>query len=195
MSTLRRELHVPVKRWALALAVLSLAVAACGGGSAENDFANLAAEATASTDGSNPDSSGTSDEISVDGIDLPDGLPTADGLIPELEGLPVPAGAVFGVGDAFDADVDPRETAVQQVYFAIPVEEVVAFYLDELPAAGYEIVSGTGGAISEKSEIVADQPALVMFTRPDGLPGQLLIGPSNVAVSQLNINVYRSGVR
>ena len=68
------------------------------------------------------------------------------------------------------------------------------FYLDELPAAGYEIVSDAGG-LADKSEIVAGGQAIIMFNDPDGLPGQVVIGPGSVAESQLNVNVYRSGTR
>jgi len=177
--------------WVLPLAVFGLAVSACGGGGGLSG----AGQAGGDTVASSGDSNGSSEAPSIEGIDLPDGLPTAGGLIPELAGLPVPEGAVFGVGDAYDSDVDPRETAVQQVFFAIPAEEVVAFYLDELPAAGYEIVAGSGGGISEKSEIVAGQLSVVIFNRPDGMPGHVTIGPGQVAVSQMNINVFLSGVR
>lgn len=169
----------------------SLIVTACGGDGAGGAGDQPAAVTGAATTGVAGEAS---EHPASGGIDLPDGFPTADALIPELAGLPVPDGAVFGVGDAYDENVDPRQTAVQPIFFAIPVEDVVAFYLDELPAAGYEIVSGSGG-LSDKSEIVPGAQAIIVFNRPDGLPGQVVIGPGIVAESQLNVNVFRSGIR
>jgi hypothetical protein len=175
-------------RWGVVVSICLIGTA-CGGdgaGGAENEPGAVPSTANTAVSGE------SSEQPASGGIDLPEGFPTADALIPELVGLPVPDGAVFGVGSANDENVDPRQTAVQQIFFAIPAEEVAAFYLDELPAAGYEIVAG---GLSDKSEIVAGGQAVIMFNDPDGLPGQVIIGPGSVAESQLNVNVFRSGTR
>ena len=170
----------------VSLCLIGTACGSDGAGDAENEPAVAASAATTTVSGE------PSEQPASGGINLPEGLPTADALIPELAGLPVPDGAVFGVGSANDENVDPRQTAVQQIFFAIPTEDVAAFYLDELPAAGYEIVSG---GLSDKSEIVPGWQGVIMFNRPDGLPGQVVIGSGLVAESQLNVNVFRSGTR
>lgn len=133
-----------------------------------------------------------SEQPNTPGIEVPEGLTTTDSLLPELGGLPVPDGAVFAVGSAYDADSDPRETAVQQIFLTLPVEGTVAFYLDELPAAGYELVPKPGG-ITDVSEIVVGAEAVVFFTDPDGLPGQLVIRPGSFSETQLNVNLFRGG--
>lgn len=127
-------------------------------------------------------------------MDPPDGLPLAEGLIPELASLPLPPGpAVFQIGSAYNADQDPRETAVQMAHFTLTPEELAEFYLLELPAAGYVIVTDQGG-ITDPSEIEPGRQLIVIFTDPNGLPGHVTIAPGAWSPSQMNINLFRSGV-
>ena len=149
----------------------------------------LVTGATACGDGVANDGPVTSGQVAA-----PDGTPLADGLIDDLAGIPVPDEVGFGDGVTYDDDEDPRQTAAQLLYFAIPASELAEFYLDALPAAGFTLEPGAG-AITRPAEIVSNRRILIRFTTPDGLPGQLAISPGVLSPSEMNINVYRSGVR
>lgn len=123
------------------------------------------------------------------GFDIPEGVPLADGLIPELAEIPLPDGpAVFSVGSANDADVDPRETAQQQVHFTISPTDVVDFYVTELPASGFVVDSAP-----DPADAAGGQQVVIEFTDPDGLPGRIFVSPGAWSESQININLFRSG--
>ena len=145
--------------------------------------------ATACGDGVANDGPVTSGEVAA-----PADTPLADGLIDDLAAIPVPDEVGFGDGVTYDEDEDPGQTAAQMLYFAITASELALFYLDALPAAGFTLEPG-GGAITRPEEIVAEQRILIRFTTPDGLPGQLAISPGLLSPSEMNINVYRGGVR
>lgn len=114
-------------------------------------------------------------------------VPLADGLIPELTGIPLPEGpVVFEVGSAHSADIDPRETAIQTVHFTIPPQELLDFYLTALPTAGFEI-KGSVDAFAEASR------AHIEFTETSGKPGRLFFRPGAWSESQMRINLYRRG--
>lgn len=182
------------RRLASGLIVLSLGSigAACGGD--ESDPGIIVGDVRPADTADTTDTNASSPQPATPGIEVPEGLPTADSLLPELGGLPVPDGAVFAVGSAYDAETDPRQTAVQQIFLALPVAETVAFYLGELPAAGYEIVSDAGG-ISDIAQVVEGTEAVIMFNDPDGLPGQIFIRPGSFSETQLNVNLFRGGTR
>ena len=95
---------------------------------------------------------------------------------------------MFGLGVAYDEDQDPRQTAIQTVFFTLPVEEVAAFYLEQLPLAGYEI---TNGEIPEMSDIAAAQYAAIEFDDPTGIPGQVVVQMTAVSPSHQHQPVSR----
>jgi hypothetical protein len=195
--TTRSVLSAQLTVRALVAIALTLALAACGGDDDSTDAPSAIDDASDVASGDADESGGEASDSNAapTGFDLPDDLPLADGLIPELATIPVPEGVAFGVGSAYTADQDPRETAIQQVFFTIPADEVAAYYLDELPAEGFTLESG-GGSISDQSEIVvADQQYMIRFTTPDGLPGQVFVQAGLLSPAQININVYRSGTR
>lgn len=183
-----------MRRIAVLAGVVAATAVGCGGDDGTDEQIVEGVEDAVGDAGDAGDTDAADAVEAPDGMEL-DGLPLVDGLIPELAGLPVPDGTAFQPGDAYDEDVDPRATAVQMLFFPSPPHEVAAFYLDELPAAGYPLDSGGGGAITDPAEIVPDEPVVIWFTTPDGHPGQLVISPSFLAPAQMNVNVYRSGVR
>ena len=127
-------------------------------------------------------------------VAAPDGTPLADGLIDELAAIPLPDEVGFGDGVVYDEDDDTRRTAAQLLFFAMPTWELAAFYLDALPSAGFTVEAGDGTVVRPQ-DIVDDQPIVILFTTPDGLPGRLTITPGVLSPSEMNINIYRSGFR
>jgi len=183
------------RRLQCGLVVVSLGLigSACGGDDAltgADGRVNVEADA-AEPGAAEAETAEANTSETVEGMNL-QGITTIDSLIPELAGLPVPDGAVFGLGVAYDEDQDPRQTAIQTVFFTLPVEEVAAFYLEQLPLAGYEI---TNGEIPEMSDIAAAQYAAIEFDDPTGIPGQVVVKMTAVSPSQIDINLFRSGVR
>jgi hypothetical protein len=191
----------------VALVLVSLVVSlgvACGSDNdadTDNAGADDASDVVADGDedeGGQPDGDGGATDV-PEGFDVPEALPLADGLIPELAAIPVPDGdIVYERGSANTEEMDPRQTAVQQLHFTMPVVDVATFYLQALPDAGFEIEGGEG-SVTEPEEIpdaLEFSPQLViMFVDPDGNPGNLLISPGAFAEAQMNINVFRGGVR
>jgi hypothetical protein len=172
------------------LTTMSLLATACGGGGADSGSAQGDTNTT-NQSSTNTTAQQGSGSAMPEGIDLPEGVPRADALIPELAEIPIPDGAVFGGGSAHTKAQDPRETAVQIVYFAQSVEEIVTFYLDSLPAAGFQIESQ--GSVTKAADIQPTGDNLVIFTDPGGLSGSLDIKPGAFSPTLLSINLFRSG--
>ena len=121
------------------------------------------------------------------GFNVHKGVPLADGLIPELAGIPLPEGpVVFELGSAHSADIDPRETAIQTVHFTIAPHELLDFYLTALPSAGFKVKSSLD-AFAEASQ------AIIEFTDVNGRPGRLFFNPGAWSESQVRINLHRGG--
>jgi len=183
-------------RWAIAaLAVFSVVAAGCGD---DFDATSTGTDSELTDDDGNQDgqadtteSGGSSSSPLPDGFDFGDDFPTASSLIDELADLPMPAGAVFGVGSANTARQDPRETAVQQVYFDLSVVEAFVFFIDELPKAGFTIIEN--GTWTE-AEVAEFGQAVIVFER-DGIPAQFVMAPGTDATSSININMFMSGDR
>jgi hypothetical protein len=201
-SGTRRSFHA--RRAALAFVALALVAPACGGDDdfGANEFEQLndglddADDIIGDADDIIGDaldegSGGSSNSPLPDGFDFGDDFPTSDGLIPELAGFPIPPGTVFGVGSANPADVDPRQTAIQQVYFTISLEDAVSFYLEELPKAGYDVKTESSSTPAD----AAGGNGFILFDRPDGNPGQITMGVGTDSTSSININVFLSGIR
>lgn len=176
---------------------LVAALAACGGtetGDPDTD-GGLSGVTSPDTD----DGSGSGEETepgSSGAFDLPEGMVLSDGLIPELSHIPLPGGEVaFEAGSAHTVEQDPRETAVQAAHLEASVQEAAEFYLEALPAAGFELDDGAGAGITDPSDIQPEQNVMILFNDPDGVPGQLRISPGAFSPSFVNINLFRSGTR
>jgi hypothetical protein len=158
---------------------LTVIASACGGG---DESADVAATANATAD----DVETTTD----------DGGATSFQLHPSISNLPLPAGyEIPFAADEFTADQNERETVVQVIVLTQPSDEVAAFLLAELPAAGFTLVDQGPGALVNESDIVPGVGALVYFENPDGVPGQITINPQPdpPGGTSLNINLYRAG--
>lgn len=104
----------------------------------------------------------------------------ADSLIDELAVVPLPDFVdEIGLGGEPNSS-DAR--AFQDVYFNVPVSEVVAFYEEALPAAGFDVTSAEGN----------DSIFTYEFTDPDGRTGQLLIRSAASHLSQMGIQIRAS---
>ena len=169
----------------LLVAGIAVGVLVLGGCSSGDDAATSTDEgSTAVQESATP----APDAVEVPvGFDEPEGVPLAEGLIPELAEIPLPAEpAVFEVGVAYDAETDPRETAQQQVHFTISPQEVLDFYYRALPEEGFVIDS-------EPVDAVEGQQVVIEFTDPDGLPGRIFVSTGAWSESQININLFLSG--
>jgi len=185
------------RKMVVALTCVVLLAASCGGD--DGAFAPGAGDSVAAqvqADSAESDSPGNGLPAGFEG--LPESV-YVDGFIPELAHLPVAPSAVFAAGQAYTADQDPRETAVQLVYFLGEPSSVIEFYLDELATAGYVAESDSFPQTVSEIQELADQginEARLIFKGPDGIPLQLTIRPSFTdGVSQMNVNLYRSGSR
>jgi hypothetical protein len=111
------------------------------------------------------------------------GLQTTDGLIPELSAVPLPEGGGYVAGSAATEAQDPRQTAMQRVYFDLSVEELATFLERELPEAGFVIVH------------VRRNPETIVFevVSPEAHSGQLIVESSQVGPpTYVQIEIYRS---
>jgi hypothetical protein len=159
---------------------LTVIASACGDGGDEPADVAATANTTADDVETTADDSGS----------------TSFQLHPSISNLPLPAGyEIPFAADAYTADQDPRETVVQLVVLSQPSDEVAAFLLAELPAAGFTLVDRGAGALVDESDIVPGAGAMVFFENPEGLPGQITINPQPdpPGGTSLNINLYRAG--
>lgn len=161
----------------LALAVIA---SACGGGGDEAD--DVAATANGEADAVE-DATGDGEETSFQ-------------LHPSISNLPLPEGyEIPFAADAYTADQDERETVVQVVLLSQSSDEVAAFLVAELPAAGFTLVDKGVDALVDESDIVPGVGGMVFFENPDGVPGQITLNPQPdpPGGTNLNINFYRAG--
>jgi hypothetical protein len=120
--------------------------------------------------------------IPAESVNLPEGLPTMDSLIDELSAVPLPDGAVIGFGDVYP------DRASQDVYTDLAVGDAVRFYLQALPAAGFEITSG--GTVETEEDVFEYISQSISFIDPDGNRGDVGIREGFFAPSQLNIQIF-----
>jgi len=169
------------KRWLTATAVISLLVlGGCGdeGSSKASSEPSVVQDRTAVVQV--PQKPRT-----PEGFNVHEGVRLAEGLITELSGIPLPDGSVvFEVGVAYNANQDPRQTAIQTVHFTLTPQALLAFYLTALPAEGFEVKSSVD-AFEQASR------AVIEFTSPEGVPGRLFFNPGAWSNSQMRINLYR----
>ncbi|HSJ29167.1 MAG TPA: hypothetical protein VLB67_13245 [Acidimicrobiia bacterium] len=120
--------------------------------------------------------------IPAERVDLPDGIVTLDDLIDELSAVPLPDGTVIGFGDVYP------DRASQDAYTDLPVGDAVRFFLEALPAAGFEITSG--GTAQTAEDVLEYVSQSVSFIDPDGNRGDIGIREGAFAPSQLNIQIF-----
>ena len=166
---------------------LTLMASACSGGGDESPDVAATANALADNVETTADDGGATAD---------DGGATSFQLHPSISNLPLPAGyEIPFAADAFTADQNERETVVQVVLLSQSSDEVAAFLLAELPAAGFTLVDRAGlGGLMDESDIVPGLGGMVFFENPDGVPGQITINPRpDSGGTSLNINFYRAG--
>ena len=120
--------------------------------------------------------------IPAETVQLPEGLVTMDSLIDELSAVPMPEGAIFGFGDVYP------DRASQDAYSDLSVADAARFFVEALPAAGFEIISG--GSIETEDDIYEYISQSISFTDPDGNRGDIGIREGFFAPSQLNIQIF-----
>ncbi len=187
----------------VALTCVVALAASCGGADdgpsapGRDDSVEVSPAESARAEGTSEDSASNGLPAGFEG--LPEGVTYASEFIPELADLPLPASAAFSQGQAFTADEDPRETAVQRVYFLAEPSVVTEFYLAELSGSGYMAESDSFPKTVAELQELADEGILesrLVFTSPDGIPLQLTIRPSGIdGVSLMNVNRFISGTR
>ena len=123
--------------------------------------------------------------IPADSIALPEGIPTVDGLIPELAAVPVPDGAVFGTGAVYP------DRAGQDIYLDTSVGDTARFYLEALPAAGFEISSN--GTVQSEDQVLEFASMTISFLDPDGNNGDLIIREGAFAPTQMGVQIFGVG--
>ena len=187
----------------VALTCVVALVASCGGADDESntpgtdDSVEVSPAESAAAEGTTADSAGTGLPAGFEG--LPEGVTYASELIPELADLPLLTPAAFSQGQAFTADEDPRETAVQMVDFLAEPGVVTEFYLAELSGAGYVAESDSFPKTVAELQELADEGIMesrLVFTSPEGIPLQLIIRPIETdGMSVMNVNRFLSGTR
>lgn len=115
-------------------------------------------------------------------VDLPDGIPTMDGVLEELDAVPLPDGAVLGSGDVYP------DRASQEIYLDLSVGDTARFYVDALPAAGFEIVFG--GTIETEDQVLEYAAQSIAFTDLEGRRGNIQIGESAFAPTNVGIQIF-----
>lgn len=123
--------------------------------------------------------------IPPDRVALPEGIPTVDGLIPELAAIPVPDGAVFGTGGVYP------DRASQDIYLDTSVGDTARFYLEALPAAGFEITSS--GTVQSEDEVLEFASMSISFLDPNGNNGDLNIREGAFAPTQMGVQIFGVG--
>lgn len=118
-------------------------------------------------------------------VDLPDGIPTMDGILDELTAVPLPEGAVYGSGNLY------QDRASQDIYLDLSVGDTARFYLEALPAAGFEIVPG--GTTETEDQVLEYASQSIAFTDPGGRRGDVHIGEGAFAPTKLGIQIYLGG--
>lgn len=118
-------------------------------------------------------------------VDLPDGIPTMDGVIDDLAAVPLPEGVVYGSGG-----VSPDRVS-QDFYLDLGVGDTARFYLEALPAAGFEIVAG--GTVETEDQVLEYAAQSIAFTDPEGRRGDIQIGEGAFAPTKLGIQIFLEG--
>lgn len=123
--------------------------------------------------------------IPPDRVALPEGIPTEDGLIPELAAIPLPDGAVFGSSGI------SSDRASQDVYLDMSVGDTARFYLEALPAAGFEITSS--GTVQSEDQVLEFASMTISFLDPAGNNGDLIIREGAFAPTQMGVQIFGVG--
>lgn len=119
--------------------------------------------------------------VPAESVQLPEGIVTTDSFIDELSAVPLPDGAQVGAGGVYP------DRASQDVYTDLSVGDVARFYLEALPAAGFEI---TSGGIETEEDVFEYASQNISFLDPDGNRGDVIIREGFFAPSQLSIQIF-----
>ncbi len=149
---------------------LALAAAGCGGSPTRSEGGGTSGDGSGSSSGA--DGGGEIPAGAPAGMAELGGVLFAEGLIPELSAVPMPEGGGYLQGTAYTELQDPLQRAIQTIYFDQSVDEVAAFFEDELPGAGFTIEGTDSSGDGQFAE--------VRFTDPDGRSGKLLIDANQV---------------
>lgn len=117
-----------------------------------------------------------------DSVDLPEGIPTESSLIDELSAVPLPDGTVISSGAVYP------DRASQDAYSELSVGDAARFFLEALPAAGFEITSN--GTIETEEDVLEFASQSISFLDPDGNRGDIQIREGAFSPSQLNIQIF-----
>lgn len=117
-----------------------------------------------------------------DSVELPEGIPTESSLIEELSAVPLPDGVVIGSGAVYP------DRASQDAYSELGVGDAARFFLEALPAAGFEITSN--GTIETEEDVLEFASQSISFLDPDGNRGDIQIREGAFSPSQLNIQIF-----
>ena len=166
----------PVCRSVLALLVLTVTLASCGG----------TASVPGSAAGPAETSSAPSEPVAEDEAPTEYTIHPAIADVPLLDPheIPVPA-------TAYPLDADPRETIAQNVLYTQSMSEVVTFYFKSLPAAGFEIID-TAGSWTELSQFVDGSQGLIAFRNSAGQEGQISFGLRQEGGVNILINLWQN---
>lgn len=115
-------------------------------------------------------------------IEIPEGIQTMDGLIDELSAVPMPEGTVFGSGGVYP------DRASQDAYSDLSVGDATRFFLEALPAAGFEIDSSS--MVQSEEDVMEYAAQSISFTDPDGNRGDIGIREGGFSPSQFNIQIF-----
>lgn len=116
-------------------------------------------------------------------VEVPEGVSTTESLFGELEGLPVPDGAVLLEG----SDLGGR--ASQEIWLEQSVGDTARFYLEQLPAAGY-VLQDRPGSVTSADQITEYATNLFEFVDPAGRQGNLQIELGVFAPSTVRVQVF-----
>ena len=120
--------------------------------------------------------------IPATSIEIPEGLQTMDEPIEELAAVPMPDGTVFGAGGVYP------DRASQDAYSTLSVGDAARFFLEALPAAGFEIHSSS--MIQSEEDVMEYASQSISFVDPDGNRGDIGIREGVFAPTQLNIQIF-----
>lgn len=119
--------------------------------------------------------------VEITEIDVPEGIALTNALMSELEGFPVPDDAVLENG----SDMGGR--ANQAILTKQAVGDATRFYLEALPAAGYEIHASS--QVSSEDDVTEWAPNLIEFIDPQGRRGHMTIAIGPFSPTKIGVEV------
>jgi len=115
-------------------------------------------------------------------IAVPEGFQQAEGPMTELAGLPTPDDAVFLEGFLSDR-------ASQEILTALSVGDATRFFLEALPAAGFEVVAGSRTVASD-DDVLEYAGNLIEFIDQSGQKGEMRIELGPFSPTKISVQVF-----